>query len=107
MVAASRRRAQALIIFVGHAMQSPLPSNLSIAAPVGGTIDDLVLLLVQMATSRGGSTAGSNVDHLSKAAQSTISRTLGVMPATDFIRAVLTMLKSGDEMVRINRKYIP
>jgi U3 small nucleolar RNA-associated protein 10 len=105
LTAASRRRAQALIIFVGHAMQSPLSGNLSSDAPVGGTIDDLVLLLIQMTTLRGGSTVESNVDHLSKAAQSTISRSLSVMPAADFISAVLAMLKSEDEIVSINRKY--
>jgi U3 small nucleolar RNA-associated protein 10 len=95
-----KRRAQALIIFVGHALQVSSLTKHSRDAPTGGAISDLVSLLIHLATLQGGSTPESNVDYISNAAQSTMSLSLGAMPAADFISAVLTTLESKEERVR-------
>jgi U3 small nucleolar RNA-associated protein 10 len=67
---------------------------------VGEAINDLVFLLVHLSTLQGGSTPESNVDYICSAAQSTMSLSLGAMPAADFVSAVLATLESNEERVR-------
>jgi hypothetical protein len=105
MTAVFGRRAQALVIFVDHALQGSLSEKRFPDVPVGEAISDLVSLLVQLATLPRGSASDSNVDHIAKAAQSTMSRSFGVMPASGFVGAVLTMLKSGEDRVSLNCKF--
>ena len=96
----SKRRAQALIVFVGHALQSSSSTKHPRDPIANAAISDVVSLLVHLATLQGGSTPESNVDAISNAAQSTMSLSLSAMPATDFIKAVLTTLQSREERVR-------
>lgn len=93
-----RRRAQALVGFVGHVLQtSSFKHSGEVIAGCG--IGDLVSLLVHLSTLRVGSAPDANIDPVVKAAQSTMSLSLGVMPAADFVGAVLAMLESGETKV--------
>ena len=100
-----KRRAQAVIIFVGHALQTS-STKYPRESPAGEAISDLVSLLVNMATLHGGSTPESNIDYISNAARSTMSLSLGAIPAADFISAVLITLKSKEARVRPNSSFL-
>jgi U3 small nucleolar RNA-associated protein 10 len=100
-----KRRAQALIIFVGHALQTSSTKHRG-DSPTGEAISDLVSLLVHMATLHGGSTPESNIDYISSAAQFTMSQSLSAIPATDFISAVLITLESNEKRVCPNSKFL-
>jgi hypothetical protein len=101
-----KRRAQALIIFVGHALQTSSAKHRG-DFPTSKAISDLISLLVHMATLHGGSSPESNIDYISSAAQFTMSLSLGAIPATDFISAVLITLESNEARVCPNSTLLP
>ncbi|KAJ7178741.1 armadillo-type protein [Mycena crocata] len=98
--AAFKRRAQALVLFVGHAMKSPAHGGDEITVPEGGAMSNLVSLLIAVATARGGSTPDTRVEEVSKAARVSLRKALSCMSAVDFIEAVLSILKFGDSQVQ-------
>jgi len=94
-----KRRAQAIVTFVGYALKSSSPAVPVGVVPEGGATSDLVSLLITIATLQGGTVAENNVDDIRKAARLSMSRALGVMSAVDFISAVRSMLESGEQRV--------
>lgn len=97
-----RRRAHALIIFVGSALkpsahvQAPASST---EPPGGRAISNLVSALIALATLQGGPNTENGMDDISQAARASLNQALGVMSAVDFISAVLSMVESGDQVV--------
>ncbi|KAJ6578862.1 hypothetical protein DFH09DRAFT_980162 [Mycena vulgaris] len=100
--AAFKRRAQALVVFVGYAMKlsSSTATEVTVTIPDGGAMSNLVSLLISLATARGGSSPDTRVEDISHAARVSLSKALGCMSAVDFIDAVLSILKSGDSRVQ-------
>jgi U3 small nucleolar RNA-associated protein 10 len=89
-----KRRAQALILFVGYALK-PKASPSS----EGESISAVMAHLTTLATLTGGETADTNIDEISEAARSSIHRLLSGMSVAIFIESVESMLKSGDAKV--------
>ena len=94
-----KRRAQALIIFVGHALLASANKH-PYDTVANEAVSDFVYLLVHMATLSEGAKPESTVDYISKAAQSTLAQSLGAMPAANFISAVSTTIGTKVERVR-------
>jgi U3 small nucleolar RNA-associated protein 10 len=96
-----RRRAQALLLFVGYALQ-PL-SAVSVSADSAfhdGASGDLLSLLIDIVTVRGPTAAHEkNAVDFAKAARFAMSQTLAAMSAADFLHAVLALLEHGDDHV--------
>ena len=89
-----KRRAQALILFVGYALKPEVsPSS------EGEPISVVIAHLTTLAALTGGETTDTNVDEISEAARSSIHRLLSGMPVAIFIESVESMLKSGDAKV--------
>lgn len=93
-----KRRAQALIVFAGHALQT-FPTKLPGDHAAGKAIGEIVSLLVHLATSQNLSTPDNNIDAVVISARSAMSVSLGVMPAMEFVNVVLAMLETGDTKV--------
>jgi U3 small nucleolar RNA-associated protein 10 len=92
-----KRRAQALLFFVGYALK---PSTTGPGSPSHDEhMSQLVTALISLATLPKGTSADAKVEDISIAARSSISRALGVMSVMDFIKAVLFMIESGDQKV--------
>ena len=88
-----KRRAQALIVFVGYALKpEESPSS------EGESISAVIARLTTLATLTGGTT-DTNIDEISEAARSSIHRLLSGMSVANFIESVESMLKSGDAKV--------
>ena len=84
-----KRRAQALIFFVGYALKPEgCPSS------EGESISAVIARLTTLATLTGG-----NIDEISEAARSSIHRLLSGMSVANFIESVESSLKSGDAKV--------
>ena len=88
-----KRRAQALILFVGYALKPE--ASLS----EGESISAVIAHLTTLATLTGGETTDMNIDEISEAARSSIHRLLSDMSVAIFIESVVSMLKSGDAKV--------
>ncbi|KAF8192665.1 hypothetical protein K438DRAFT_2017867 [Mycena galopus ATCC 62051] len=100
LIAALKRRAQALVVFVGYAIKM-FPSTVADATVLeGGAMSNLVSLLIALATTRGGSTPDTRIEDISQAARTSLKKALGCMSAVDFIDAVLSILQSGDPQVQ-------
>jgi len=97
-----RRRAQALVMFVGYAAK--LLSTAS-AGPAsgGGALNDLVSLLINIITAPG---TEKNLDDVATAARLAMGQVLTVMSAADFIRAVVVIVECGEDRVSQFRGYI-
>lgn len=104
-----RRRAQAIITFVGFSAKT-FPSTLlqknpdliDIIHPDGGNLSDIVSILIALSTkstSSSTSTVEAKVEDIAKSARLSMSRVLSVMPAVDFIDTVLVMLSNEESMV--------
>jgi hypothetical protein len=85
------------VAFVGHTMR-PSTSHSHPVVLEGDGINELVSLLLQIATSREGLASG-NLGDISATAHSSLKHTLSAMHATDFVGAVLVMLESSESMV--------
>ncbi|KAJ6463475.1 hypothetical protein C8R45DRAFT_840925 [Mycena sanguinolenta] len=100
LASAFKRRAQALVVFVGFAIKMSPSTATVVAVPEDGSMSNLVSLLIALATARGGSTPDTRIDDISQAARTSLSNALGCMSAVDFIDAVLSILQSGDSQVQ-------
>ena len=94
-----RRRAQALIIFVGHAFKA----KVSVAnAPEGeGSISTVITQLIELSTLPDGKSTETKVEDITEAARASMNKLLSLMSVLDFIDAVHSMLGSGDTKVRL------
>ncbi|KAK2465147.1 hypothetical protein APHAL10511_002839 [Amanita phalloides] len=92
-----KRRAKALIIFVGSAVTSTSKSVFQASSDEIGTF---VSTLVSLASLPAGLDGDTNVDDIQQAAYSTMSSILTLMPATGFVSSALTMLESQEQSVR-------
>ncbi|KAF8626030.1 hypothetical protein AX15_005120 [Amanita polypyramis BW_CC] len=88
-----KRRAKALISFVGVAITSTSSSFSHIPSD---EISMLTSTLFSLASLRNGVNSDENVDDIRQAAYSTISSTLTVIPAASFVASVLTMVEIHD-----------
>lgn len=103
-----RRRAQAIITFVGFAAKT-FPSNLSQKNPDAmdvvqsnaGNLGDVVSILITLSTKSTNTSAGAEakVEDITKSARLSMSRVLSVMSAADFIDMVLLILANEDQLV--------
>jgi U3 small nucleolar RNA-associated protein 10 len=89
-----KRRAQALILFVGYALKPEVS-----ASSEGGSISAVIAHLITLATLTGGETTDTNFIEISEAARSSIHRILSGMSAANFIESVKSTLMSGDAKV--------
>ncbi|KAF9021672.1 hypothetical protein BDZ89DRAFT_1137818 [Hymenopellis radicata] len=92
---AFKRRAQAVLSFVGFAVKASSGSS------GAGSDSSLVSLLVIMATFKSGQGADARVDDINKVARSSLDRSLRVMSALDYIESTVGMLHSSEQMVQI------
>ncbi|KAF8999772.1 hypothetical protein BDQ17DRAFT_1360346 [Cyathus striatus] len=91
-----KRRTQALIIFVGHALKTA--SNPSESTMLRPMISTMVSQLVKLATLKGSDV---RVEDISQTAQASLNRLLAIMSAADFVQSILTMLEANDIRVQI------
>ena len=88
-----KRRAQALILFVGYALKPRTsPSSEESISPA-------IAHLITLATMTGGKTTDTKVDEISEAAHSSMHRLLSGTSVANFLECVESMLKSGDAKV--------
>jgi U3 small nucleolar RNA-associated protein 10 len=94
-----KRRAQALITFVGSAA-TPAKEELQAASELGGgSMKDLVSLLIHVVTLQGGAVAKNIVEDVSEAARFSLHRTLSAIHATKFVDGALAVLETGEDTV--------
>ncbi|KII90106.1 hypothetical protein PLICRDRAFT_686024 [Plicaturopsis crispa FD-325 SS-3] len=93
----SKRRALALMIFVGYALKLGQSSYKTRVMPDDGALKTLVSLITDISTTPS---VDSNLDDLYKVAHSSSGQALNVMPAVDFIHAILAMLESGEHRIQ-------
>jgi len=89
-----KRRAQALILFVGHALKPRVPPSLE-----DESISTLIAHLITLATLTGEKTNDTKVDEISEAARWSMNRLLSGMSVVNFMESVESMLMSGDAKV--------
>ncbi|KAF9078300.1 armadillo-type protein [Rhodocollybia butyracea] len=104
-----RRRAQAIVIFVGYAAKTfPISPSTSIlnpdamdVVPENTNLSDVVSILIALSTNStlGGSTE-VKIEDVSKSARLSMARVLNVMSATDFIETVLLMLSNENQLIQ-------
>ncbi|KAF8064012.1 hypothetical protein FPV67DRAFT_198389 [Lyophyllum atratum] len=91
-----RRRALALIIFVGNALKHPTPGSTASEEELG----HLVAALISLATLDIGINPEGKVEEICQAARASLNKALSVMAAADFINGVLSMAQSGESLVQ-------
>lgn len=84
------------MIFVGYALKLGQSSYKTRVMPDDGALKTLVSLITDISTTPS---VDSNLDDLYKVAHSSSGQALNVMPAVDFIHAILAMLESGEHRV--------
>ncbi|KAK0237018.1 armadillo-type protein [Armillaria nabsnona] len=90
---AFRRRAQAILAFVGFAAKSTPGSSAS--------INTFVSLLVLMATLPSGQGSDTRMEDVNKASRLSLAQALKVMSAVDFLNSVIAMLGSSEQTVQV------
>ncbi|KAG2757731.1 hypothetical protein P692DRAFT_20824545 [Suillus brevipes Sb2] len=88
-----KRRAQALIMFVGHAITPASSTDISRG---DNATTDLVSLLVDLATIEGD----SNVSDIVSVTQQTTSKVMNAIGAADFLNGALVMLQSDETRIK-------
>ena len=73
-------------------MSTKLPGDQT----AGKAIGEIVALLVQLVTLRQPTGHDNTIDGVVKAARATMSLSLGVMPAAEFVNVILSLLETGD-----------
>lgn len=90
---AFRRRAQAILAFIGFASKSTPGSSAS--------INTFVSLLVLMATLPSGQGSDARMEDVNKASRLSLAQALKVMSAVDFLNSVIAMLESSEQAVQV------
>ncbi|KAF8901036.1 armadillo-type protein [Gymnopilus junonius] len=93
-----RRRAQALIIFIGHAFR-PKGSNIN-ASENDVSISSVISKLITLATLLEGASSETKVEEISDAARLTLNKLISGMSVVDFSESVRSMLQSGNVKVQ-------
>lgn len=88
-----KRRAQALILFVGYALKPRVSSSEE------ESINAVIAYLIALATLTGGKTNDTKVDEISEASRSSMNKLISGMSVANFMESVESMLKSGDVKV--------
>ncbi|KAF9526013.1 hypothetical protein CPB83DRAFT_877003 [Crepidotus variabilis] len=91
----SRKRAQALISFIGTALKPP--KSLATAAEIN--IGSIITILISLAHPQS-TLSDTKVDYVSEAARSSLQRLLSSMSVVDFITSVKTTLESVNTQVQ-------
>ncbi|KAJ3965955.1 hypothetical protein EV361DRAFT_608730 [Lentinula raphanica] len=105
-----RRRAQAIITFVGFAAKTfPTsntprlrnPDDINISQSEDNNYSDVVSILISLSTtSTSGSDAETKIQDAAKSARLSLARVLNVMSAASFIDTVAMMLSSDDDLIQ-------
>ncbi|KAJ3806976.1 armadillo-type protein [Lentinula aff. lateritia] len=109
-----RRRAQAIITFVGFAAKTfpasttPKPQNNTDAmddaqAPPqdSSNLSDVVSILIALSTKNtSGGSSEAKIEDIATSARLSLTRVLSVMSAVDFIDTVLLMLSNNDHLIQ-------
>ncbi|KAJ3761867.1 hypothetical protein EV360DRAFT_36877 [Lentinula raphanica] len=105
-----RRRAQAIITFVGFAAKTfPTsntprlrnPDDINISQIEDNNYSDVVSILISLSTtSTSGSDAETKIQDVAKSARLSLARVLNVMSAASFIDTVAMMLSSDDDLIQ-------
>ncbi|KAG7447396.1 uncharacterized protein BT62DRAFT_967377 [Guyanagaster necrorhizus] len=90
---AFKRRAQAIIGFVGFATKSTTGSSTDISA--------FVSLLVLLATLPSGQGSDARMEDVNKASRVSLAQVLKVMSAIDFLNSVIAILESSEQAVQV------
>ncbi|KAK0447887.1 uncharacterized protein EV420DRAFT_1647628 [Desarmillaria tabescens] len=88
-----RRRAQAILAFVGFAAKSTPGSSASIST--------FVSLLVLMATLPSGQGSDTRMEDVNKTSRLSLAQALKVMSAVDFLNSAIVMLESSEQAVQV------
>ncbi|KAG1896221.1 uncharacterized protein F5891DRAFT_1054817 [Suillus fuscotomentosus] len=88
-----KRRAQALIMFVGHAI---IPTSSADISKGDNATTELVSLLVDLATIEGD----SNISDILSVTQQTTSKVMNAIGAADFLNGALVMLQSDETRIK-------
>ncbi len=91
-----KRRAQALIIFVGFALK---PKTVFSAAKDSEAISEVVAQLIAFAAGPRVDSPEAKPDDISEAARESLNRLLSSMSVIDFLNSVEIILLSGDDKV--------
>ncbi|KAJ4481176.1 hypothetical protein J3R30DRAFT_3464943 [Lentinula aciculospora] len=105
-----RRRAQAIITFVGFAAKTFPTSKTSnsrgtnamdVAHPEGSNFSDVVSIFITLSTKKtSDDSTEAKVEDIAKSARLSLTRVLGVMTAVSFIDTVLLMLTHDDDLIQ-------
>ncbi|KIK65016.1 hypothetical protein GYMLUDRAFT_39424 [Collybiopsis luxurians FD-317 M1] len=106
-----RRRAQAIIAFVGFAAKTfptsskppPKPDAMDVVQPEGGELSDIVSILITLSTKSASGAAGNaevKIEDIAKSARLSMTRVLSVMSAASFIDTVLLMLSNDEYLIQ-------
>ncbi|KAF9480276.1 hypothetical protein BDN70DRAFT_905831 [Pholiota conissans] len=93
-----RRRAQALVIFIGYALK---PKAAAISSENETSISTVIAQLISLAVLPGGFTAETKIEEIAEAARSSLNMLLSSMSVGKFMESVQTMLDSGDVKVQV------
>lgn len=93
-----RRRAQALIVFVGYAFKPKTTTPALLHNEI--SISSVISQLITLAILPEGVSNETKIGDVSEAARSTLNRLLSGISVVDFSEAVQSMLDSGDVKVR-------
>lgn len=93
-----KRRAQALIMFVGHAI---IPTSSADISKGDNATTELVSLLVDLATIEGD----SNISDILSVTQQTTSKVMNAIGAAEFLNGALVMLQSDETRVGLYFLY--
>jgi len=83
-------------MFVGYAFK---PSTSSLQQD---NVNHLVTALIALSALDNGSNAEAKMGEISQAARTSMDKAVKVMPVTDFVNAVLSMIESGEHRVSMN-----
>lgn len=92
-----RRRAQALVIFVGYAFRPK--GSLATISDIDLSVSSVISQLILIATIKDGSPADIKLHEVAEAARSSLNKLLTSLSVTNYIEAVQAMLESTDVKV--------
>ncbi|KAF8154101.1 hypothetical protein B0H34DRAFT_800000 [Crassisporium funariophilum] len=93
-----KRRAHALILFVGYALKPRNSTAASLQEDM--SLSTVIANLISLATFPGGQSNETKIDEVVDAARSSMNRLLSSMSVINFIQSVKAMLESGDDKVQ-------
>ncbi|EGO02920.1 hypothetical protein SERLA73DRAFT_102973 [Serpula lacrymans var. lacrymans S7.3] len=95
-----KRRAQALITFVGCVMQPSSPTE-EVETVKGASTTALMALFIRLVTMEDSKTPESSLGDIYATTQQSMVKALNIMAVADFMVAVLTLLQSDEDRIQI------